>query len=95
MRALAIAGILFLALLAGAACGDGGAAIRDIAFVSNRDGNLEIYAVGAGGYNLANLSSSPYSDLAPAWSPDGKKIAFQSTRDGQSEVYVMQALSGG
>jgi Tol biopolymer transport system component len=62
-----------------------------IAFMTNRDGNQEIYAIDATGSGLANLSNNPANDYDPSWSPDGKLIAFSSNRDGNPEVYVMNA----
>src|SRR3972149_244325 len=67
-----------------------------IAFVSQRDGNEEIYTMNADGSNVQRLTfdvvGSPKSDLSPAWSPDGTRIAFVSNRDGGNyEIYVMNA----
>ncbi|MCH8294258.1 PD40 domain-containing protein [Candidatus Poribacteria bacterium] len=66
-----------------------------IAFVSYRDGNGEVYVMDAEGKNLRNLTNHPAQDgtawLGPAWSPDGEKIAFVSKRDGNYETYVMDA----
>jgi TolB protein len=62
-----------------------------VAFQSNRDGNLEIYAMNADGTGQTNLSNNRAVDVAPAWSPDGAKLAFRSGRDGNEEVYVMNA----
>ncbi len=62
-----------------------------IAFMSERDGNWEIYVMDADGENETNLTNDPDNDRYPAWSPDGEQIAFASTRDGGSQVYVMDA----
>ena len=66
-----------------------------IAFVSQRDGNDEIYTMNADGSNVQRLTfdpiGSPKSDLSPVWSPDGTRIAFVSNRDGNYEIYVMNA----
>ena len=62
-----------------------------IAFVSNRDGDREIYVMDTDGMNQINLTNNPDWDEQPSWSPDGKKIAFVSNRDGNSEIYVMEA----
>ena len=62
-----------------------------IAFVSDRDGNEEIYTMNPDGSGQTNITNNPNQDIAPAWSPDGKKIAFESNRDGNNEIYVMNA----
>jgi TolB protein len=62
-----------------------------IAFVSNRDGNHEIYVMAADGTDVVRLTDDPAADVSPAWSPDGARIAFVSDRDGNDEIYVMAA----
>jgi Tol biopolymer transport system component len=62
-----------------------------IAFISNRDGNCEIYVMSADGSSLTNLTNHPANDGQPAWSPDGTHLAFVSDRDGNREIYVMRA----
>ena len=72
-----------------------------IAFVSDRDGNSEIYVMDADGGNQQRLTNHPDSDFHPSWSPDGKWIAFLSRRDQvpfkhgiTAEIYVMDASGG-
>ena len=63
-----------------------------IAFSSRRDGNLEIYVMDADGNNQIRLTNHPEKDLAPSWSPDGRRIAFVSNRNGGNEqIYVMDS----
>ncbi|MBN2003361.1 MAG: PD40 domain-containing protein [Anaerolineae bacterium] len=62
-----------------------------LAFVSERDGNAEIYRVRASGADLMRLTDTPALDEDPNWSPDGRQIAFRSRRDGSSDIFVMQA----
>ena len=66
-----------------------------IAFLSERDGNGEIYVMNADGSGQTRLTDNPAIDSEPAWSPDGKRIAFTSDRDGNSEIYVMSADGSG
>ena len=67
-----------------------------IAFVSNRDHNneiyVEIYVMDTNGERQQNLTLHHADDEQPAWSPDGKNIAFISYRaDDSAEIYVMDA----
>lgn len=64
-----------------------------IVFVSDRDGNSEIYVMGVDGSNPTRLTRSlvKTKNDFPAWSPDGQKIAFVSTRDGTPEIHVMNS----
>jgi dipeptidyl aminopeptidase/acylaminoacyl peptidase len=57
-----------------------------IAFVSDRDGNPEIYVMEADGSEVTLLTSGE----DPAWSPDGTRIAL--SRDG---AIFIRSLSGG
>ncbi len=61
------------------------------AFVSDRDGNDEIYLMNADGTGQTNLTHNPANENAATWSPDGSQIAFESDRDGNREIYVMNA----
>ena len=58
-----------------------------IVFVSDRDGNNEIYSCNADGSNITRLTNDPAWDAWPAWSPEGARIAF--TRDGY--LFIMNA----
>ena len=62
-----------------------------IAFLSNRDGNTEIYVMAADGSDPTNLTQNAGIDGNPVWSSDGQRIVFESNRDGDTEVYVMAA----
>ncbi len=71
---------------------------QQVLFVSERDGNLELYRVGLDGGQPMRLTDDYALDDHAAPSPDGRKIAFVSTRQASGRpgradnaVYVMQA----
>jgi tol-pal system beta propeller repeat protein TolB len=64
-----------------------------IAFMSNRDGNYEIYVMHADGSDPLRLTCDSAEDRAPDWSPDGSHIVFQSNRPGHFEIYVLDAAN--
>src|SRR2546428_175914 len=63
----------------------------DIAFYSDRTGDLEIFSMNTDGAGVVNLTHNPALDIVPSWSGDGTKIAFVSTRDGTRQIYVMDS----
>lgn len=89
--------IIFAALTVSLA-GSGGASHRDwtpetatLVFMSNRDGNAEIYSVSGRSREWTNLTRSSASENWPEWSPDGRKIAYQSNRHGKLDIWVMNS----
>jgi serine/threonine protein kinase len=62
-----------------------------IVYVSEQDGNREIYVMDADGSNPQRLTDNDADDADPAWSPDKERIAFESERDGNPEIYIMNA----
>jgi Tol biopolymer transport system component/serine/threonine protein kinase len=60
---------------------------NQIVFVSNRDGNREIYVMNADGADPTNLTASPADETAPAVAPDGTRIAYVA----DDNIYVMNA----
>jgi Tol biopolymer transport system component len=91
---LALGSLTFLSGVAGATPpGDNGR----IAFVSDRDGDFEIYTMNSDGSGVLQLTSDPADDFNPNWSPDGNKIAFASNRGagGDYDVYVMNSDGSG
>jgi serine/threonine protein kinase len=77
---------------------------RQIAFVSDRSGNKEIWLCdndGSSPWQLTYLgadfregSVSLYSDGSPRWSPDGSQIAFHVASESKHRIYVVGAHGG-
>src|SRR5579871_45020 len=66
---------------------------KKIVFVSDRDGDAEIYTMNADGSNPVRLTYSPGRDAHPCFSRDGRKILFQSPRENSQDtnIYVMNS----
>jgi len=62
-----------------------------IIFVSDRDGDAELFALTTNGHHLRQLTDNEYDDLAPQWSPDESQILYQANPDGISQFFLMDA----
>jgi TolB protein len=62
---------------------------KQVAFMSRRDGNWNIYIVRSDGKGLKQLTTDKAEDGLPTWSPDGKAIAFASNRGGPWAVWAI------
>ncbi|MBU2972267.1 DUF5050 domain-containing protein [Pseudoalteromonas sp. C2R02] len=51
---------------------------KKIAYLSNRDGNQEVYVMGIDGANQKRLTVNSIQEWDPAWSSDGTKVYFSS-----------------
>ncbi len=58
-----------------------------IVFVSNRDGNKDIYVIKSDGSGLRKLTKNPDDEDMPSGSPDGRYIAFVRGKD----IYFMES----
>lgn len=65
-----------------------------IVFVSNRDGNDELYMMDYDGANQTRLTFNKWRDYMPAWSPDQKAIVFTSYRSGNPDLYILYPYEG-
>ncbi|MBP6178495.1 MAG: PD40 domain-containing protein [Anaerolineales bacterium] len=59
----------------------------EIVFVSDRDGNSEIYTMTISGNNVKRLTNNSAYDIHPKWSPDKTRISYFS----DSFPYVMNS----
>ena len=64
---------------------------RNILFVSERDGNKEIYVMESSGNKQIRLTFNEKADYSPVWSPDGRTIAFVSELDGDADIFTMDS----
>jgi uncharacterized protein YjdB len=66
-----------------------------IAFVTDRDGNAEIYVMNADGSSPQRLTDTPATEGSPSWTPDGSRIVYASnaaaTGTGTFHIWVMNA----
>ncbi len=65
---------------------------QNLLFVSNQDGDREIFLTDINGAFLTQLTFNDRDDYDASWSADGQFILFSSNRDnGNAEVYIMHA----
>jgi TolB protein len=60
---------------------------QKIAFVTNQDGNAEIYLTNLSSGTTRNISNHADDDLFPAWSPDSQHLAF-NTRPVEGHPFI-------
>jgi tetratricopeptide (TPR) repeat protein len=65
-----------------------------LAYMSTKGGNWDIYTISAAGSAPRQLTTSPAQDGLPAWSPDGSQIAYVSDSGGGWAIYVINAEGG-
>lgn len=58
-------------------------------FVSNKEGNWEIYQMNLATREVQNLTQNPANDMNPQISEDGKHLVFFSDREGSNAIYQM------
>ena len=65
---------------------------QQIAFVSNMDGQWDIYIMDSNEDRIQRLTNSVSEEKVPSWSPNGQLIAFatQNTPDTNFSIHVMK-----
>jgi hypothetical protein len=64
---------------------------KTLAFVGERNGDFDIYAIPAAGGEEKQLTTAKGLDDGPEYSPDGKYIYFNSERTGHMQIWRMRA----
>jgi TolB protein len=60
-----------------------------VAFVSNRDGNDELYMMDYDGHNQTRLTFNKIKDYMPAWSADGRTLAYTAYQGETAGLYLL------
>jgi Tol biopolymer transport system component len=66
-----------------------------IAFITNRESNLDLYIIRADGSDEQRLTDEAGYEYYPAWSPDDTRLMFTSDRDGGDFDLYMYTLNTG
>lgn len=62
-----------------------------IAFISEADGEQDIYVINSDGSNLVELAGDIPSKFNPAWTIDGTKVSFSTAAEKSANLYIMNA----
>ncbi len=67
---------------------------RNIIYVSERDGNAEIYSVDTSEKTTRRMTQNRVNDADPKWSLNGEQVLFRSVNDGKYLLFAMDFNSG-
>jgi len=65
-----------------------------IVFISDRDGNNEIYMMDYDGKRERRITYNEDLDILPTWSADGEKILYTSYRKNNPDLYMFHLYTG-
>lgn len=65
-----------------------------VTFVSNRDGNNEIYMMDFDGKRQRRITYNEDLDMLPSWSFDKEKLLYTSYRKGNPDLYMFHLYTG-
>ncbi len=82
-------GLALMVAIALVSCGVLGSSDRPIVYVSEVDGNPDIYVIDADSGEPKSVKRSLSAETEPSWSPDGERIAFVTEDAGSRDVNVV------
>lgn len=65
-----------------------------VAFVSNRNGEFQIFLMNEDGSNQYQLTTGGGNSFNPSWSPNDTLVMFTNDRNGSSDIYVVDVTTG-
>ena len=65
-----------------------------VVFISDRDGNNEIYMMDFDGERVRRVTFNEDLDILPTWSADGEKILYTSYRKNNPDLYMFHLYTG-
>ncbi|MEO5820683.1 MAG: LpqB family beta-propeller domain-containing protein [Vicinamibacteraceae bacterium] len=67
---------------------------RQVAFISDRDGQVDLYVTGAEGGEARRLTSTATQEGRPTWSGDGREIFVSRSAEGSSTLVAIAYPAG-
>ena len=68
---------------------------KQIAFISNRDGNQEVYIMNIDGSDQKRLTHNTFTDWDACWSADGSQLIFASDTGDYLDLYMINKDGSG
>jgi TolB protein len=68
---------------------------RRLVFISDRDGDAEVFTMHADGTHITQITFNDTDDVTPSWSPDGRRVAFARYLDDGYGLDIWSANAGG
>src|SRR6266550_5605914 len=66
-----------------------------ITFQSNRNGNVDVFVMNPDGGDVTQVTSHPFDEYLPLFSPDGSRIMFGRCGFGRCDIVVVNADGSG
>ena len=73
----------------------GSSSREKITFQSNRNGNVDVFVMNPDGGDVTQVTSHPFDEYLPLFSPDGSRIMFGRCGFGRCDIVVVNADGSG